>query len=44
MKDQVDTLDSLGIPGTFINSSLSFEEVEERINQAENIPEEAVRV
>jgi ATP-dependent DNA helicase RecQ len=34
MKDQVDALDSLGIPGTFINSSLSFDEVEERINQA----------
>ncbi|MDD4238642.1 MAG: DNA helicase RecQ [Desulfotomaculaceae bacterium] len=34
MKDQVDALDSLGIPGTFINSSLSFDEVEERISQA----------
>jgi ATP-dependent DNA helicase RecQ len=34
MKDQVDALDSLGIPGTFINSSLSFAEVEGRINQA----------
>jgi ATP-dependent DNA helicase RecQ len=31
MKDQVDALDSLGIPGTFINSSLSFAEVEGRI-------------
>lgn len=34
MKDQVDALDSLGIPGTFINSSLSFEAVEERISLA----------
>lgn len=34
MKDQVDALDSLGIPGTYINSSLSLSEVEERINQA----------
>ena len=34
MKDQVDALDSLGIPGAFINSSLSYEEVEERIGRA----------
>ncbi|MDF9409625.1 DNA helicase RecQ [Pelotomaculum isophthalicicum JI] len=34
MKDQVDSLDGLGIPGTFINSSLSYDEVEERISQA----------
>ncbi len=34
MKDQVDNLDSLGIPGTFINSSLSYKEVEDRIGQA----------
>ena len=34
MKDQVDALTSLGIAGTFINSSLSYDEVEERINQA----------
>ena len=34
MKDQVDALDSLGIPGNFINSSLSFAEVERRIGQA----------
>lgn len=34
MKDQVDALDSLGIPGNFINSSLSFAEVEGRIGQA----------
>lgn len=34
MKDQVDALDSLGIPGAFINSSLRFDEVEERINRA----------
>lgn len=31
MKDQVDTLNSLGIPATFINSSLSASEVNERI-------------
>jgi len=34
MKDQVDALESLGIPGTFINSSLSLGEAEERISQA----------
>lgn len=34
MKDQVDALNSLGIAGTFINSSLSNYEVEERINKA----------
>ncbi|MDD4170267.1 MAG: RecQ family ATP-dependent DNA helicase, partial [Desulfotomaculaceae bacterium] len=34
MKDQVDALGSLGIPGTFINSSLSYAKVEERIGQA----------
>jgi ATP-dependent DNA helicase RecQ len=34
MKDQVDSLDSLGIPGTFINSSLSHKEVEQRISRA----------
>ncbi|MHB8987007.1 MAG: DNA helicase RecQ, partial [Eubacteriales bacterium] len=34
MKDQVDALTSLGIPGTFINSSLSAEDAADRINQA----------
>ncbi|MFT8323150.1 MAG: DNA helicase RecQ [Bacillus sp. (in: firmicutes)] len=31
MKDQVDTLTSVGIPATFINSSLQSTEVEERV-------------
>jgi ATP-dependent DNA helicase RecQ len=31
MKDQVDALDNLGIPSTFINSSLSQSELEKRI-------------
>lgn len=34
MKDQVDALDSLGIPSTFINSSLTASEVSERIYKA----------
>jgi len=34
MKDQVDALDSLGIPATFINSSLTAAEVNERIYKA----------
>lgn len=34
MKDQVDTLQSLGIPSTYINSSLSAQETNERINHA----------
>jgi ATP-dependent DNA helicase RecQ len=34
MKDQVDTLSSLGISATFINSSLTSAEVNERINDA----------
>lgn len=34
MKDQVDALTSLGLPGTFINSSLSQAEAEDRISQA----------
>lgn len=34
MKDQVDMLDSLGIPATFINSSLTANEVNERIESA----------
>ncbi|WAH36555.1 DNA helicase RecQ [Alicyclobacillus dauci] len=32
MKDQVDTLDSVGINATYINSSLSASEAEERLN------------
>jgi ATP-dependent DNA helicase RecQ len=36
MKDQVDTLNSIGIPSTFINSSLNQREVFERINGAVN--------
>jgi len=34
MKDQVDALDSLGIAGTFINSSLDHKAVEDRIARA----------
>jgi len=34
MKDQVDALAGLGIPGTFINSSLRQEKVEDRLSQA----------
>lgn len=34
MKDQVDALGSLGIPATFINSSLTMAEVNERIYKA----------
>ena len=33
MKDQVDTLNSIGIAATYINSSLSINEVNERINK-----------
>lgn len=33
MKDQVDNLNNLGIPATFINSSLDYSEVEQRIRQ-----------
>jgi ATP-dependent DNA helicase RecQ len=36
MKDQVDSLKSIGIPATFINSSLSGREVNERITAAQN--------
>ncbi|MDQ3746623.1 MAG: DEAD/DEAH box helicase, partial [Acidobacteriota bacterium] len=32
MKDQVDALQARGLPATFINSSLDFEEQKERIN------------
>ena len=34
MKDQVDSLNSLGIPATFINSSLSPTEIQERFEEA----------
>lgn len=34
MKDQVDTLQQLGIPATFINSSISFTETQQRIDHA----------
>jgi ATP-dependent DNA helicase RecQ len=34
MKDQVDTLNSLGIPASFINSSLSAGEVTARLREA----------
>ncbi|MDD3840460.1 MAG: DNA helicase RecQ [Clostridia bacterium] len=33
MKDQTDALHSIGIPSTFINSSLSFVETEERVDR-----------
>lgn len=36
MKDQVDRLNSIGIPATFINSSISLAETEQRLNQALN--------
>ncbi|MHB8170752.1 MAG: DNA helicase RecQ [Thermincolia bacterium] len=36
MKDQIDALYSLGIPATFINSSLERRQVEERIREALN--------
>jgi len=35
MKDQVDTLQQMGITATYINSSLSFREVNNRIKQAQ---------
>ncbi|PZE19817.1 DNA helicase RecQ [Paenibacillus xerothermodurans] len=34
MKDQVDGLDSIGIPATYINSSLTYSQVEQRIHRA----------
>lgn len=34
MKDQVDALNETGIPATFINSSLDFDEIDERFDQA----------
>ncbi len=36
MKDQVDSLQALGIPATFINSSISLSETEERLEQIKN--------
>ncbi|MFW6270508.1 MAG: DNA helicase RecQ [Bacillota bacterium] len=36
MKDQVDALNSIGINATFINSSLSFKEIKQRINKTKN--------
>lgn len=36
MKDQVDGLNETGIPATFINSSLDFDEMDERFTQARN--------
>ncbi len=36
MKDQVDFLNSVGIPATFINSTISTEEYIKRINQIQN--------
>lgn len=34
MKDQVDSLEQIGVPATFINSSLSFREANERLRDA----------
>ncbi|MCZ8514074.1 DNA helicase RecQ [Paenibacillus filicis] len=34
MKDQVDGLDSIGVPATYINSSLTYAQVETRIRKA----------
>jgi ATP-dependent DNA helicase RecQ len=36
MKDQVDSLTGIGIPATFINSSLSLSETNERLEQIKN--------
>lgn len=36
MKDQVDSLVSIGIPASFINSSLSYTEVQNRMEDAKN--------
>lgn len=36
MKDQVDALNENGIPATFINSSLDYDEIDERFAQAAN--------
>ena len=34
MKDQVDSLNDMGIPATFINSSLSYSEISKRLDAA----------
>ncbi len=36
MKDQVDSLNSIGLPATFINSSLKYKEVEKRLVDTKN--------
>lgn len=36
MKDQVDGLQSIGVPATFINSSIGYREVQDRILRARN--------
>jgi ATP-dependent DNA helicase RecQ len=36
MKDQIDSLEAVGIDATFINSSLSRQEIENRINRVED--------
>ncbi|MCH4164529.1 MAG: DNA helicase RecQ [Lentilactobacillus diolivorans] len=36
MKDQVDALNENGIPATFVNSSLTFDEIGDRFDQARN--------
>lgn len=36
MKDQVDALNENGIPATFINSSLTYSEINDRFNQAQD--------
>jgi len=36
MKDQVDSLNDMGIPATFINSSLSYIEINKRLEKAKN--------
>lgn len=36
MKDQVDSLQEMGVPAAFINSSLNYQEVQNRMRQARN--------
>ncbi len=36
MKDQVDALNETGIPATFVNSSLDYAEIDQRLEQAAN--------
>lgn len=36
MKDQVDALNDSGIPATFVNSTLDFQQIDERLAQARN--------